>query len=68
MTQEFKVGMKWKWCDFLWVHQMKHVVNKAFQGNFFKKKKKKSMTILLVKWLIQEFRLKINYEIKIMWD
>jgi hypothetical protein len=26
------------------------------------------MTLLLVKLLIQEFRLKIKYEIKIMWD
>jgi hypothetical protein len=31
-----------------------------------KKTKKKFMTLLLVKLLIQEFRLKIKYEIKIM--
>jgi hypothetical protein len=42
-----------------------YVVTKAFQGKFLKTKKK-FMTILLVKSLIQEFRIKIKYEIKFM--
>jgi hypothetical protein len=39
--------------------------DQSFSRKIFKNKKK-FMTILLVKSLIQEFRLKIKYEIKIM--
>jgi len=68
MSPEFKLGMKWKWCDFFVGASNEACGDQSFSRNFFFFKFKKFMTILLVKWLIQEFRLKIKYEIKIMWE
>jgi len=52
VTQDFRLGLTWKKiCDDGGLYENKSVVTKSFQ-----EKKTKFMKILLMKWLIEEFK------------